>query len=209
MQRVRLAALSPVAVSLVVLGALAGCGSDGSDPATQPTATVTETVTVTPSPTEPTTSPTETVDPSDAVPPAVDLTQPPTSYDEALDHVTAGGDARELATFQSDDQTFYCSFGDEYFRPSCEILGSIQDPETCADSPSSGVGRLELTRRGWAPFCNTDTIRQPGAAVLSDRSVASWPDEAIQCVLEDIGLTCLTTDSEQGFFLGPGRYQIF
>ena len=124
-------------------------------------------------------------------------------------HVAAGGEGQELATFQSDDESFYCSFDDEFFRPSCEILGSIQDPETCADSPSPGVGRIELTRRGWAPFCNTDTIRQPGAAMLDDGGVVRWPDQAIECILEDIGLTCVKTDSGQGFFLGPGRFQIF
>ena len=71
------------------------------------------------------------------------------------------------------------------------------------------MGRIELTRRGWAPFCNTDTIRQPGAAVLDVGAVASLPNASLGCVLEGIGLTCVKTDTEQGFFLGPGRYQVF
>ncbi len=197
------------ALSLVVLGTLAGCGDDGDDP--EAPTTVTQTVTATPTPTEPTSLPPETESPSptETTPPAVDLSQPPTTYDEAVAHIAAGGEAQELGTFQSADEKFYCSFDDRFIRPSCEILDSIQDPETCADSPSPGVGRIELTRRGWAPFCNTDTIRQPGASVLDEGNVASLPMASIGCVLEGIGLTCVKTDTEQGFFLGPGRYQVF
>ena len=182
---------------------------DGDDP--EAPATVTQTVTETPAPTEPTSLPPETESPSptETTPPAVDLSQPPTTYEEAQAHIAAGGEAQELGTFQSADEKFYCSFDDRFIRPSCEILDSIQDPETCADSPSPGVGRIELTRRGWAPFCNTDTIRQPGAACSTRERVASLPMASIGCVLEGIGLTCVKTDTEQGFFLGPGRYQVF
>jgi hypothetical protein len=202
------------ALSLVVLGSLAGCGDDGDDPKARVTVTQTVTETPTPTPTESTTLPPETettepTEPTETTPPAVDLSQPPTTYDEAAAHIAAGGDAQELGTFQSADEKFYCAFDERFIRPSCEILDSIQDPETCADSPSPGVGRIELTRRGWAPFCNTDTIRQPGAAVLAADGVASWPDESIECVLEGVGLTCVKTDSGQGFYLGPGRYQVF
>jgi hypothetical protein len=195
------------ALTLALAGALAGCGDDGDEPS----APVTVTETVTSTPTEPTTTPSETatVEPTETKPPEVDLSQPPTSYVEAQAHIAAAGEAHELGTFQSADEKFYCTFDDEFIPASCEILDAIQDPETCADSPSPGVGRIELTRRGWAPFCNTDTIRQPGAAVLAVGEVASLPSASIGCVLEGIGLTCLKTDTEQGFFLGPGRYQVF
>ena len=200
------------ALSVVVVGTLTGCGDDSDDPEAPATVTQTVTETPTPTPTEPTSPPTETETPDatePTAPPVVDLSQPPTTYAEAQAHVSAGGNAQDLGTFQSADEKFYCSFDDEFIPPSCEILDSIQDPETCADSPSPGVGRIELTRRGWAPFCNTDTIRQPGAAVLDQGGVATWPGSSVECVLEGIGLTCLQTDDQRGFFLGPGRYQVF
>ncbi len=212
MKRVWLAALG-----LTVLSTLAGCGDDGDGGAEpEAPATVTQTASESPTPTEPTSAPTDetppptgTPTPTETTPPAIDLSEPPATYDEAAAHLAAGGEAQELGTFQSADEKFYCSFDDRFIRPSCEILDAIQDPETCADSPSPAVGRIELTRRGWAPFCNTDTIRQPGAAVLEAGGVAGWPAESLECVLEGIGLTCLKTDTGQGFFLGPGRYQVF
>jgi hypothetical protein len=204
------------ALTLVVAGALAGCGDDD---AAEPEAPVTVTTTVTsdPTPTETTSAPpeTETAAPTETSTPAppIDLSQPPTTYEEAEAHVAAAlestGSAQELRTFQSANERFYCSFGDEFIPPSCEILDAIRDPETCADSPSPNVGRIELTRKGWAPFCNTDTIRQPGASILVAGGVATWPALSVECALEDVGLTCLQTDSQQGFFLGTGRYEVF
>ncbi len=194
-------------LTLVLAGALAGCGDDSDDP--QDPVTVTETVT--PSPTEPTSLPpeTESASPTETAAPPVDLSAPPTTYEQAQAHIAISSEAHVLGTFQSADEKFYCTFDDQFIRPSCEILDAIQDPETCAESMSPAVGRIELTRRGWRPFCNTDTIRQPGAPVLEVGAVASLPMASIGCVLEGIGLTCVKTDTEQGFFLGPGRYQVF
>jgi hypothetical protein len=215
-----------VALSVVVIGALAGCGDDGADP--EASATVTETVTNSPTPTETTSAPPETETASataspteppteppteSTAPPPVDLSRPPVSYEEAAAHIgaarEASGGGREVDRFQSADEKFYCSFGERFIRPSCEILDAVHDPDTCADSMSPNVGRIELTRRGWAPFCNTDTIRQPGAPVLDQGAVATWPAESVECVLEGIGLTCVETGGQRGFFLGPGRYQVF
>lgn len=173
--------------------------------------TATETVTPTPSPTEATSAPTESesATPTPTAPP-VDLSVPPTTYDEAVGHIAAATGARqELGRFQSADEKFYCAFNDEFIPASCEILDAVRDPETCADSPSPNVGRIELTGRGWAPFCNTDTIRQPGAPVLAVGGVAAWPDASVECALEGVGLTCVQTSEQNGFFLGPGRYQVF
>lgn len=203
MKRVCIAALA-----LAVAGALAGCGDDADEP--QDPVTVTQTVTATP--TEATSAPpeTESASPTATPPPPVDLAEPPTTYAEAEAHLAAATAApQELGTFQSPDEKFYCTFDDEFIPPSCEILDAIRDPATCADSPSPGVGRIELTRRGWAPFCNTDTIRQPGAPELAPGAVATWPGASVTCVLEGIGLTCLATADGTGFFLGPGRYQVF
>lgn len=200
-------------MTLAVVATLAGCGDgdDGDDPQDPVTVTATETVTPTPSPTEVSSGPTESdaADPTPTAPP-VDPSAPPTTYDEAVAHIAAATDDRvELGRFQSAEEKFYCSFNDEFIPASCEILDAVRDTETCADSMSPAVGRIELTRRGWAPFCNTDTIRQPGAPVLAAGQVAAWPDASVECVLEGIGLTCVQTAEQTGFFLGPGRYQVF
>lgn len=206
------------ALTLVLTLAVVGCSDDGDDPQDPVTVTVTETETVTtsPSPTEASSEPTETASasPTETAAPPPDLSQPPTTYEEAQAHlaaaVDAGGAPQELGRFQSGDEKFYCAFNDEFIPPSCEILDAVRDPETCADSPSPGVGRMELTRRGgWAPQCNTDTIRQPGATVVAPGKVVTYPAASVECVIEGFGLTCLATDDRQGFFIGPGRYQVF
>lgn len=216
-----------VVVCLVVTAALAGCGGDdGDDDPSGPATTTTTSPTPSDSatPTEPTDEPTVPAEPTEPAgsetatepvepTPPVDLSQPPTTADEAAAHVAAarqgGGAVQELARFRSADDQFYCSFGEDFIRPSCEVLDAVEDLGTCADSMSPRVGRIELTRRGWAPFCNTDTIRQPGAPVLAQGAVAAWPAASVECVLEAVGLTCVATDAGEGFFLGSGRYQVF
>jgi hypothetical protein len=208
------------AIALVLVGALAGCGDDDTAGPQDPV-TVTETVTSTPTPsetvsaspeTEPT-DPTESAESPSATPsPVVDLSQPPTTAAEAQAHLDAAlqaGAPQELRRFESKDSSYYCSLGDRFVPPSCEILEGVKDPAVCADSPGQKVGRIELTRRGWQPFCNTDTIRMPGAPVLPDGGVATWPALSVQCAMEAIGITCLETGNQQGFFFGPGRYQVF
>lgn len=207
MKRVWTTALIPV-----IAVALAGCSDNGDEP--QDPVTVTETVSEAPSTPNPTPSPTEapTPTPTETSAPPSDPSGPPTTYAEAEAHLaaaSAAGGEQQLGRFQSADGKFYCTFKDKFIPPSCEILDAIHDPETCADSPSPGVGRMELTRNGWAPQCNTDTIRQPGAAVVAEQVLVTWPTVSVECVIEGVGLTCLSTDDHQGFFLGPGRYQVF
>ncbi len=177
--------------------------SESSAP-TEPTSAPSETET--PTPTEPT-EPTDTSSPED------DLSTPPTNYASAEAQIAAAraaqAESQELDRFQSGDEQFYCSFGEDFIRPSCEILDAVSDAETCADSISPNVGRIELTKRGWAPFCNTDTIRQPGAPVVDPGVVVTWSAAAVECVIEEPGLTCVETDRQKGFFLGPAGYQVF
>lgn len=190
------------AALLVVMSlGLAGCGGDESAAPEDP---VTVTVTETPS-----TSETPTV--AEA---ATDLSRPPRSYDEAIEHFSAAFAVedipQELSRFETPTGNIYCVLDDGGIPPSCEIgEGGVRDEAACIEAPSPVVGRIELTERGAVPVCNSDTIRTAGPPVLGYGAVASWPGLSIQCLVEEIGVTCLNTGTEQGFFLARGRYQLF
>ncbi|MGA8846532.1 MAG: hypothetical protein WB471_07965, partial [Nocardioides sp.] len=86
----------------------------------------------------------------------------------------------------------------------------IPDPDVCpADGPSQRIGRIEFTETGPEAVCNSDTIREPDAPTLAYGTVATWSDTTVACVLEDVGITCVDPATEQGYFLGRGRYQLF
>lgn len=217
--------LRNLALVLAAACLLAACGADDDGAAPADPVTVTETVTA--SPTEsPSASPSEEVDetatassspdassPAASVPPSeqpADPDQPPRTYAEAEAHVAAAtGGQQEVKRFESPDGQYYCVFANRYIPPGCEVLDGVSDPTACGGSPSQKVGRIEYTERGWTPFCNTDTIRMPGATKLPVGAVASWPALSMTCVLEQPGVTCLQTGNRQGFFFGSGRYQVF
>lgn len=205
----RLAA--PALLVVLLGGSLAACSGDGGG-SPDASATVTETVTVTADPSESPSDGPSSSPPSDT--PRVDLSKPPETYDEAIAHIDAALEINpapeELSRFEAPSSNLYCVLDDEFIPPSCELAqGTIEDPEVCGDSPSTAVGRVEFGDGGPVPQCNTDTIRMPGAPVLGYGGVATWPGLTIQCVMEGLGVTCVDTETEQGFFLAKGRYLVF
>ncbi len=204
--------------------ALAGCGElTDDDPVADDGPSVTESTEATEIPTatpRPTKKPKPSATTSNAAPtpapssPEADLSSPPTSYSEAAAHVNAAeraGDTLESDRFESPDGNFHCVLEHEFVRPSCEIGDrSIEDADLCAESVAGAryMGRIELTGRGWKPFCNSDTVREVGATKLPVGSAVAWPDAGITCVLEQIGLTCISGGND-GFFLGTGKYVVF
>ncbi len=103
----------------------------------------------------------------------------------------------------------YCLL-DSDFVIGCELPQGAAIPTSgvCGDGPSQNVGRIEVDRGGPDPVCNTDTIREGGAPKLAVGSVAAAAT-GLQCLAEDIGVTCVDTDDEQGFFIGTGQYTVF
>lgn len=196
---------------------LAGCsGDESAAPASPATVTVTETAsaapggTETPSASETVTPTAETVTPT----PGLDLTEPPRTYAEAIGHFAAAFAVndipQELSRFETPSGNIYCVLDDDAIPPSCEIgAGGVRDEAACTEAPSPTVGRIEFTERGAIPVCNSDTIRTDGPPVLGYGGVASWTGLSIQCLVEEVGVTCLDVSTEQGFFLARGRYQIF
>jgi hypothetical protein len=206
-----------VVAVLALTAMLSGCSGDGSpEPTTPATVTVTETASVapegseTPSASETVTPTAETVTPS----PGPDLTEPPRTYAEAIGHFAAAFAVndipQELSRFETPSGNIYCVLDDDAIPPSCEIgTGGVRDEAACIEAPSPTVGRIEFTERGAVPVCNSDTIRTAGPPVLGYGGVASWTGLSIQCLVEELGVTCVDVSTKQGFFLARGRYQVF
>ncbi len=190
----------------------AGCSNDV--PSTAPTpATATVTVSVEASP-NPTTSLDSAEGPTTSAPPDGRLDTPPRTYDEAVGHFAAAlvqNDVlQEFSRFATPTGNIYCVLDDPGIPMSCEISqGGVRDDAECIEAPNPLVGRIEFTERGFVPVCNSDTIRTPGPPVLGYGGVAAWTGSSFQCLAEEIGVTCISTVQEQGFFMARGRYQIF
>jgi len=199
--------------ALVVVGlalAMAGCSDGSEDPAA--TATVTETVTTLPeAPTTLTPSPSTTPSAPSASATAPGDADVPRTYDDALEHFdTFGSEPVDVTRFELPSGNIYCLVQHDVIPPGCEVgEGAIRDEGVCAGSPSAFVGRVEFQRRRATPVCNTDTIREPGAAVLRYGEAARVPGGDVMCLSEEIGVTCISMSRTEGFFLRSGEYVIF
>ncbi|MCW2766802.1 MAG: hypothetical protein JWO11_2761 [Nocardioides sp.] len=223
-----------IRVALVVLGlsiALMACG--GGDNSAGPLAPVTVTQTVTqPASSSATSDPsgaastTPTALPSIQVPtvtfpgspapspdPSANVSRPPRTYVQALEHISAA--EAESPTFQqssrwkSPSANIYCVLGSRLMPPSCELVeGAIRDPAVCGPAPTPFVGRLEIRGGRARAICNTDTIRAPGSWPTVDYGTVVGTAKVI-CLSEDIGVTCISTSRPVGFFVRRGEYVLF
>lgn len=183
--------------------------SESSEP-TEPTSTPT---TDTPTPTETSEPPTEPSEPpseptSESPSPEPDPEAAPTTYAEAQARFDALGQEPQQVTAFETTTGIYCLLESD-FVTGCELPqgAGIPSPGEC-DGPSQDVGRIEVDRGGPEAVCNTDTIREPGATRLELDSVAASPS-GLQCLAEDIGVTCVDPAAEEGFFIGTGQYAVF
>lgn len=187
------------AVALVVtLLALVGCSNDGGagegragDPGTKAESQVSLTpITEVPTP---------------------DKDQPPTTYDEAVDHLD-GAPVQSLDSFQSPSGNLHCRFVQaDPDGVSCEVLEGRVAPADGDSCPAAvgvdTVGRIELVGDTVRALCNTDTLVDPSNEVLPYGNAVKVG--RIACVIEEIGVTCLAADTRQGFFLARGTYRLF
>lgn len=221
------------ATVLITLLALTGCGSGDGDaddvptittrPSTSATSTPT-TATSAPSsdatteasstPTTPATSeptPTETAGPSPE--PPTDDPVGPTTYSQALARIEAVGEPGTAPLtaprFSTAGDVVYCLLDDPVVAPACELrTGFIEDDDVCGGA-AEGVGRIETFERVARPVCNTDTIREPGARVISAPAIVETDRGRVACAVERAGVTCVDRGAEIGFFLAPGEYHVF
>jgi hypothetical protein len=225
------ALVGTIAIAVGLAPVLTGCGSGSGDADDVPTITTrpstsasstaptdvttasTETTeesstsateTTTPSPTETTVAP-----PTSAAPP--DQPNGPTTYRDAIDRVNSiatQGETVSTTRFATPGDDVYCLLDDPVIGPACELgNGFITDADVCGAGSSDRVGRIETIDDHPRPVCNTDTIREPGAKVISpDAAVVSGD---VSCGVEPFGVTCIDRVAGVGFFLGKGEYHVF
>jgi hypothetical protein len=220
-------------VALVVLAlplAATSCRGDGGAAKSAAPATVTATVTASTSASSspsPTASPSSLVTlptdlPSVAVPTGGipsqppqpgDTSKPPRSYLEALEHISAAEQENpsfvQAPRWVTPSGNIYCVTGGGGIPPSCEISeGAVRDPAVCGPAPTQFVGRLEITRGRARAICNTDTIRTAGNPPTLDYGTVAGSAKVI-CLSEEVGVTCISTEGQVGFFLRRGQYLLF
>ncbi|MGA8256595.1 MAG: hypothetical protein WB767_08475 [Nocardioides sp.] len=204
----RLTVLLPALPALLLV--LASCADGAVETAAEPSAPASSTESA-PEPTDdPTPEPDETAtsEPVEPEPTVDDPSQPVTTYEGAVARFdTFGQEPQGGIRFQTPDG-IYCLL-DSDFVQGCELnRGGIPAPEFCGDGPSQSVGRIERTTGAFEAVCNSDTIREPGAPKLAFDSVAAGAS-GLQCLSQSIGVTCIDTTTEQGFFLSGSKYSVF
>lgn len=221
-------------VAVVVLGlsiALMACGGgdDSAEPQAPATVTVTESGSVSASPsgspsTDVTTLPSGFPSiqlptasfpgsPAPSSDPSANVSRPPRSYLEALEHISAAEadhPSFELARqWTTPSGNIFCVVAGGAIPPSCEIgEGAIRDPAVCRGAPTPFVGRLEIRGGRARAVCNTDTIRSSGSAPTIAYGDVVGSAEVI-CLSEEIGVTCISASGPVGFFLRRGQYAVF
>ncbi|HJQ03934.1 MAG TPA: hypothetical protein VJ872_00690 [Nocardioides sp.] len=223
-----------VAAAAVLIGSIAvtGCDASNLDASNVPAGSPSLTLPV-PSATSATAAPTRPTRPTSSAPTTTAPTQPsgtptvtavatntangsgttagiPTSYAAASSRLAALKSAphRALDRFSTTGDVVYCVLRSSSIPTSCELrTGAIDDPGVCGQSMSDAVGRIQLGDDGAVPECNTDTIREPGAATVAAPAVVT--SGSLECAVEKIGVTCVTTRTRAGFFLTPHRYATF
>lgn len=219
-----------IVLSVPTLGALSACADDtepvgeASSPAPSstsvtPTSTAPPTTTdVPPSPSlpppsSPLPSETSTAPPSPTATSAPTEEPPaptgPSTYADAKARIDAAtGEYVQAGRFHTPTD-LYCVLAHEVIPASCELPGEsgIEAPDVCGDGPTSAVGRIERQGDGFAPVCNTDTIREPGARTLAPGTVTA--KAGIECLVETDGIVCVAPGSGTGFSLTSEGYQVF
>jgi hypothetical protein len=225
--------LAVAAVVLALAPVLAGCGSDDgsagdvptittrpSTPATrtsnlEPSEPPTSTTTTAPESSETSETPVPTTSapsPTGSPTATTDAPQGPTTYAAALariDGVTASSAAPVTAArFSTARDVVYCLLDDDVIGPACELrTGFIEDESYCGGAATNGIGRIETFQGRAQPVCNTDTIREGGARVVTAPGVVRTG--GVECAVERFGVTCVDTRARTGFFIGPGEYHVF
>ncbi|MEO7446761.1 MAG: hypothetical protein ABI336_00700 [Humibacillus sp.] len=165
----------------------------------------------------PTVAATPTPTPTTSTPPTALAVGPqrgaPHSFDEAKQRVDSATTADVGSSFQSPTGNLTCTAGGaDGILITCDIArGRSPAPEQapCPAGGPSDIGRVELTSTGARPVCNSDTIRQGGAATLRYGARTGLGLGQVACVSETVGMTCIDAAGRHGFFLARATFVTF
>jgi hypothetical protein len=189
---------------------VSACG--GGDPAPPRTTTVTVT------PTAGTTSTSGRSGPPSTTTTTTAADRPPSTFDEATRLFATGTvDPAVQRIFTSPTGNIFCSVTTGGDVPAgCELKdGRIAAPaDVCGGGTETGgvakdIGRIEWSGGVPKAICNTDSIYQVGAFVLQYGAIATLQGSPYRCMSKEFGMTCIDTDSKQGFFLARNTYVTF
>lgn len=184
---------------------LTGCG--GGTPVVPRTTTITITPTAAPVPATSAAQPT--------TPPVTEASlTPPANYAEAQTHFAAGTvDPAAGSAFTSPTGNIFCDIGAGAGPRGCELKqGRIPPPSSTycpAGAAAKDIGRVEFTADGPRAVCNPDSIIRPGVPMLRYGSIAKVAGSTLECVSERIGMTCVDTTQQKGFFIARDTYFVF
>lgn len=188
---------------LATMLAVAGCGG------TSPVATVTNEATVTVTARSP--SGTTTSASTSATPP-LPFDAVPTIYEQALEAVSAGTPVT-MRRFVSPSGNFFCDLQVVEGVAGCELTRTTLAPNadvTCDPTVNARVGRLMIEDGVVSAQCNTDTIRTGTTppVLRYGRTAAIGPGASLKCLSRRIGITCIDTGNEVGFFVSTTGYLV-
>lgn len=188
---------------------LGGCGS--STPAAPQTTTIT--VTPTPSASSATATPTSTTS-TTSTSSTTAAVSPPTTFAEATARLATGTvDAAAGNAFTSPSGNIFCTVSNAGGTPvGCELKGGRIAQATAGSCPTGGpqdIGRIEFLSNGPTPICNSDSIIQVNVPALKYGSIGAVGGSPIRCLSETIGMTCVDTATQHGFFIARNTYTVF
>lgn len=136
----------------------------------------------------------------------------PHSYAEARAHLDAASPtAAAIDRFRSPTGNIVCTIGGSPSRAACEVEKGRIDPPLASICPPDGpkdIGRIELDASGAFPVCNSDTLREGDEPQLA-YGTRTASTQAVGCVSEEFGVTCVDASTEHGFFLARDTFVTF
>lgn len=137
----------------------------------------------------------------------------PDTYAAAKEAIDRGEPMNGMARFVSPSGNFSCDLELDAGVGACELtrVRLKEAPgDSCPPEVEAGIGRLEIINGRVSAVCNSDTIREaPTPPVLPYGRVARANGSGIACLSRAIGMTCIDTAAEVGFFVNTSRYVLF
>jgi hypothetical protein len=88
--------------------------------------------------------------------------------------------------------------------------GRVKVPDRlCPDDKGDRVRGVELTDSGALPVCTGELAAAKKAPKLPYGSRTAVPGSPFTCLSEEVGVTCIDTDYERGFFIAKNTFVTF